>query len=104
MADCFGRLPFQLQQLGRPSQPNFLVIQMRPFDHPFVLEHSDDNARGDALFIGEFPDGALAARRCRDEGLPSSRGNKSVRSLITGFQFDLCVDSIGFVDKMTRLL
>lgn len=44
------------QQLRLQSQPNFESIQVFPRKEPVVLEHADDNARGNTLFLGEFPD------------------------------------------------
>ena len=34
---------------------------MRPRKEPFVLEHADDNARSDALFVSECSDDVGAA-------------------------------------------
>ncbi len=56
--------------LRLPNQPNFEGVQMRPGNVPLVLEHADDNARGNALFLSECPNGMHTAWRSSDKLLP----------------------------------
>ena len=64
-----------------------------------MLKHADDNARGNALFLSEQPDNALATWRRGDKLFPRRLGNEKIGRPFIGFYLLLSVVSVGFVDK-----